>query len=152
MGAPQTVGKAAGMADGATAAEPGLDVLSARYSWIRSDLSNLRTLLSWSRTAVAMIGFGFTIYNFFSGILQDLGDQRLREFARNLGLTLVIAGTIAMILAVWNYWTINAYLESSSVALQVPRGLKVRWAYAYVLSGVLIFVGVITILFMLRLV
>jgi putative membrane protein len=129
---------------------PSLDVVSAQFSWIRSDLSNLRTLLSWSRTAVSLIGFGFTIYNFFSGFLDDTGEVRLREFSRNLGLTLVIAGTLGMILAVWNYWTINTYLEQSVAALEVPRHLKARWAYAYVLSGVLTLVGVITILFMLR--
>lgn len=127
-----------------------LDIVSAQFSWIRSDLSNLRTLLSWSRTAVSMIGFGFTIYNFFSGFLEDAGEPRLREFSRNIGLTLVIAGTLGMILAVWNYWTINSYLEQSIAALQVPRHLKARWAYAYVLSAVLVLVGIITVLFMLR--
>lgn len=136
--------------DTSAAGKPGLDLLSAQMSWIRSDLSNLRTLLSWARTSVSLIGFGFTIYNFFSGILQDLGDERLRIFARNLGLALVIAGTVAMLLAVWNYWSINQYLMHSVAALDVPRGLKARWAYAYVLSGVLVLVGVITILFMLR--
>jgi putative membrane protein len=132
------------------AAPPSLDVVSAQFSWIRSDLSNLRTLLSWSRTAVSLIGFGFTIYNFFSGFLDDTGEARLREFSRNLGLTLVITGTLGMVLAVWNYWTINTYLEQSVAALEVPRHLKARWAYAYVLSGVLTLVGIITILFMLR--
>lgn len=127
-----------------------LDVISAQFSWIRSDLSNLRTLLSWSRTAVSMIGFGFTIYNFFSGFLQEAGEARLREFSRNLGLTLVVAGTLAMIIAVWNYWSINNYLAHSSVALDVPSSLKARWAYAYVLSAVLTLVGVITMLFMVR--
>jgi putative membrane protein len=133
-----------------TDASASLDLMSAEYSWIRSDLSNLRTLLSWSRTAVSMIGFGFTIYNFFSGFLDETGEPRLREFSRNLGLGLVVAGTLAMLIGVWNYWTINTYLESSSVALPVARGLKVRWAYAYVLAAVLVLIGVITILFMLR--
>lgn len=127
-----------------------LDVISAQFSWIRSDLSNLRTLLSWSRTAVSMIGFGFTIYNFFSGFLQEAGEARLREFSRNLGLTLVVAGTLAMIIAVWNYWSINNSLAHSSVALDVPSSLKARWAYAYVLSAVLTLVGLITMLFMVR--
>ena len=127
-----------------------LDLTSAEYSWIRSDLSNLRTMFSWARTAVSMIGFGFTIYNFFSGFLDETGEPRLREFSRNLGLGLVVAGTMAMLLGVWNYWTINKYLEASPVALPVARGLKARWAYAYVLAAILIMIGVVTILFMLR--
>lgn len=105
--------------------------LSDQFSWIRTDLSNLRTLLSWDSISVTFIGFGFTIYNIFSGFLDEVGEARLRGFSRNRGLTLDIAGTIAMIIAVWNYWSINTYLNSSSVALELPRpegslGLRLR--------------------------
>lgn len=128
-----------------------IDTLSAEYSWIRSDLSNLRTLLSWARTAVSLIGFGFTIYNFYDGVFSDLGGgERSHLAARNLGLALVLAGTLAMIIGVWNYWTINQYLERSPVALHVSRSLKLRWTYSYVLSGVMILIGIVTFLFMLR--
>jgi len=119
-------------------------------SSMRSDLSNLRTLLSWARTSVSMIGFGFTIYNFYSGIFEDVGRPRLDEAARNLGLALVVAGTVALVIAIWNFWIINQYLDASSVALDVPRALKRRWIYSYVLTAVLMVIGVITILFMLR--
>lgn len=128
-----------------------VDVLSVEFSWIRSDLSNLRTLLSWARTSVSMIGFGFTIYNFYSGIFEDLGGSvRMQEAARNLGVTLVVSGTVAMLIAVLNYWTINQYLAESPVALDVPRGLQLRWMYAYALSAVLILIGAVTFLFMMR--
>ena len=39
---------------------------------MRSDLSHLRTLLAWVRTSVSLIGFGFTIYHFYSEFLGDL--------------------------------------------------------------------------------
>jgi putative membrane protein len=60
---------------------------------MRSDLSNLRTLFAWARTAVSMIGFGFTIYNFYRGFLENLAGRRGDDAARNLGLALVGAGT-----------------------------------------------------------
>jgi putative membrane protein len=120
------------------------------FSWIRTDLSNLRTLMSWARTAASLIGFGFTIFNFFSGFLDETGDPRLREFSRNLGVALVITGTCAMLVGAYNYWQINQYLEASPVAAAVHRGLKIRWLYSYVISAVLTIIGVVTILFMLR--
>ena len=104
----------------ATRAPVPLDLLSAQMSWIRSDLSNPRSLLSWVRTSVSMIGFGFTIYNFYSGFFEDFGSERFREVARNPGLALVVFGTLAMVIAMWNFWSINEYLRSSQVALAVP--------------------------------
>jgi putative membrane protein len=140
------------MSEGSDAgAVSNVDLLSSQFSWLRSDLSNLRTLLSWARTSVSMIGFGFTIYNFYSGVFEDLGGgPRSHEAARNLGVALVVTGTVAMLIAVWNYWSINQYLESSAVALQVSRDLKRRWLYAYILAAVLTIIGLITFLFMLR--
>ena len=129
-----------------------LDLTSAEFSWIRSDLSNLRTLLSWVRTSVSMIGFGFTIYNFYSGFFEELGTPRIDTAARNLGLALVGFGTLAMVIAIWNFWTLNQYLESSDVALAVPRGVKLRWYYGYVTAGVVMIIGLITFLFMLRII
>ena len=98
MADPSSSGTRSQASDAAKAPLP-LDLLSAQMSWIRSDLSNLRTLLSWVRTSVSMIGFGFTIYNFYSGFFEDFAGERFREAARNLGLALVIFGTLAMIIA-----------------------------------------------------
>lgn len=125
-------------------------LISTQLSWQRSELSNLRTLLAWARTSVSMIGFGFTIYNFYRGFLEDIGGPRGDDAARNLGLALVAAGTFAMIVALWNYWSINASLEALDTALQLPDSFKQRWIYSYVISGVLILIGFITLLFMLR--
>ena len=127
-----------------------LSLISTQLSWMRSDLSNLRTLLAWARTAVSMIGFGFTIYNFYRGFLEDLAGGRGADSARNLGLALVAAGTIAMLIALWNYWSINQSLAALDTTLHIPPGLKRRWIYSYVLAGLLMLIGLITLLFMLR--
>src|SRR5262245_4307951 len=92
------------------AAGPNLALISTQLSWMRSDLSNLRTLLAWARTSVSMIGFGFTIYNFYRGFLENLATGRGTDAARNLGLALVGFGTLAMLVALWNYWSINKSL------------------------------------------
>ncbi|MDQ2652076.1 MAG: DUF202 domain-containing protein [Chloroflexota bacterium] len=62
--------------------------------------------MSWARTAVSLIGFGFTICNFFSGFLDESGKPGLRDFSRNLGIALVITGTCAVLVGVYSYWII----------------------------------------------
>jgi putative membrane protein len=127
-----------------------LSLISTQLSWMRSDLSNLRTLLAWARTSVSMIGFGFTIYNFYRGFLEDLAEGGRAYSARNLGLVLVAAGTLAMVIAVINYWAINRSLVAMGTAFPLPSGLQKRWIYAYTLAAVLILIGFVTLLFMLR--
>ena len=136
--------------DAGSGTSPNLSLISTQLSWMRSDLSNLRTLLAWARTSVSMIGFGFTIYNFYRGFLEDIGGTRGDDAARNLGLALVAAGTFAMVVAVWNYWSINQYLQSLDTPLDISGGLKRRWIYSYVLAAVIAVIGLITLLFMLR--
>jgi putative membrane protein len=129
-----------------------LSLTNTQLSWIRSDLANLRTLLAWARTSVSMIGFGFTIYNFYRGFLEDLASAGRADAARNLGLALVAAGTLAMAVAVWNYWTTNRSLQDISANLNIDAMYKHRWVYAYLLSAMLFLIGLITLLFMLRLI
>jgi putative membrane protein len=142
----------AGASNSGESAGSGIDpsLVSAQLSWSRSELSNVRTLLAWIRTSVSMIGFGFTIYNFYRGFLEDLASPRGADAARNLGLALVGAGTLAMVVALWNYWSLNRYLEEAAAALQVPQGVKHRWIVSYVAAAVILVIGLITFLFMLR--
>ncbi|HLN49797.1 MAG TPA: DUF202 domain-containing protein [Steroidobacteraceae bacterium] len=43
----------------------------SHFGWIRTRMALERTLMAWLRTAVALIGFGFTIVQFFQR-LQDM--------------------------------------------------------------------------------
>jgi putative membrane protein len=139
------------MAAGSTAdPKPDLSLTSNQLSWMRSDLANLRTLLAWARTSVAMIGFGFTIYNFYRGLLQGPIVSGRQDAARNLGVALVAAGTVAMAVGIWNYWSINRSLVAMEAVLNIPESFKRRWIYSYVLSAVLVLIGFVTLLFMLR--
>jgi uncharacterized membrane protein YidH (DUF202 family) len=118
---------------------------------MRSDLSNLRTLLARARTSVSMIGFGFTTYNVYRGFFQNLVSEGRADVARNLGLALVAAGTVAMGVGIVNYRGINTSLTEIDADLQISGKFKRRWVYSYVLTGVVMPIGLITLLFMLRL-
>lgn len=86
----------------------------SHFSWIRTRMGLERTLMAWVRTAVALIGFGFTIVSFF----QRLGDVEgikaaLRPQApRQLGLALIGAGVGALVISVLQYRSLVRYLWS----------------------------------------
>ena len=47
----------------------------SHFSWLRTRMSVERTLMSWVRTATALIGFGFTIFQFLSRFNQTPGSS-----------------------------------------------------------------------------
>jgi putative membrane protein len=67
----------------------------------RTIIASERTLMAWIRTSLSMIGFGFTIYKFFQYLPAELaaGNVRRPQAPRNLALTLIALGTLALIAA-----------------------------------------------------
>jgi putative membrane protein len=104
------------MAERDGASEARFDVqlsVGNHFSWFNTRLSVERTFLSWIRTSISLIGFGFTIVQFFQH-LQTLepAASRLHPGApRDLGLALIASGLGCLIVA----------------ALQYRRGLEYLW-------------------------
>jgi putative membrane protein len=75
-------------------------------------------MMSWIRTAVSLIGFGFAIVQFFER-LQQMPGARPAEYPtapRNLGLALIACGVLSMIISIWQYlWGIR-YLWGGTFA------------------------------------
>lgn len=98
----------------------------SHFSWIRTRLSVERTLMSWVRTATALIGFGFTIVQFFERFQQMEGvKEALRPQApRYLGLGLIAAGILALGISTWQYQVVIRYLRSDNFAglVGMPEG------------------------------
>jgi putative membrane protein len=82
----------------------------SHFSWIRTRLSIERTMMSWLRTAVALIGFGFAIVQFFEH-LQQLPGVSPADYPRApqyLGLALISCGVLALLISIWQYrWTLH---------------------------------------------
>jgi putative membrane protein len=62
-------------------------------SFQRTRMSADRTLMSIIRTSLSLIAFGFTIFQFFSGLKQAGALTGTSHAPRNFGLALVILGT-----------------------------------------------------------
>ena len=41
------------------------------FAWVRTRLALERTMMAWQRTAVALIGFGFAIVQYFNHLAAD---------------------------------------------------------------------------------
>ena len=62
---------------------------SDHFSWLRTRLSVERTMMSWVRTATALIGFGFTIVQFFARI-QDSPGVAPAVFSRGAAVSRIV--------------------------------------------------------------
>lgn len=74
--------------------------------------------MSWLRTATALIGFGFTIVQFFErfGQMADVRAAARPEMPRYLGLSLIAAGTTALLISLWQYHSVVRYLSGEAFA------------------------------------
>jgi putative membrane protein len=91
-----------------------LAVTQSQFSWLRTRLSIERTLLSWTRTGVSLIGFGFTIYQFFDKLQEATAPEAARpEAPRNFGLALIGAGIVALVIALWQHRRLVDYLKGT---------------------------------------
>lgn len=104
---------------------------------LRTIVASERTLMAWIRTALSMIGFGFTIYKFFQYVPSELaaGNVRRPNAPRNLGLTLIALGTLALSAAAWQHWH---FLKE----IGAPQRRRV-WSVSFIVATLLIMIGLI---------
>ena len=98
-----------------------------------------RTLMAWIRTAISMIGFGFSIYKFFQYQAEEIaaGNIRRPQAPRNLGMSLIALGTVALTAAAWQH---RRFLKEIG-ANQTRHVLSV----SFVVAICVILIGVITL-------
>lgn len=105
------------------AQDPRFDVIPAavsHFSWLRTRMSADRTLMSWIRRVVALIGFGFTIVQFFDHVAQMPGAHPAAapHAPRYFGLLLIVTGVFAVVVSVWQSerWSL-IYGRASALSL-----------------------------------
>jgi putative membrane protein len=84
----------------------------SHFGWIRTRLSLERTMMSWQRTAVALIGFGFAIVQYINHLKEIPGARPayLPTAPEYLGLALISCGILALLVSIWQYWWGIRYL------------------------------------------
>jgi putative membrane protein len=90
----------------------------SHFGWIRTRLSVERTMMSWLRTATALIGFGFAIVQFFERLQQapQARSGYLPDAPIYLGMARIGCGVLALVVSIWQYrWTVR-YLWGESFA------------------------------------
>ncbi len=113
------------------------------FAWVRTRLSVERTLMSWVRTGVSLIGFGFAIVQFFDRVQQMPGVKpaRLPEAPRYLGLALIFAGIAGLVVSIWEYrWTLR-YLWGGDFAPIAGMTTEAKQTPIIAIAVLLIFIG-----------
>jgi putative membrane protein len=80
----------------------------SHFAWVRTRLSLERTMMSWLRTATALIGFGFAIVQYFNRLGETPGARAAYgpNAPKLLGLALIFCGVASLLIAIWQYrWT-----------------------------------------------
>ena len=98
----------------------------SHFSWLRTRLSIERTMMSWVRTAIALIGFGFTIVQFFERMkeMPESSPSAIPDAPRYLGLSLIFCGVVALMISIWQYeWGLRYSVERR---LRRDRGSEQR--------------------------
>jgi len=117
------------------------------FSWLRTRMSLERTLMSWVRTATALIGFGFTIFQFFERFNQMAGVQGPRHpgASRLIALGLIGCGTAALFVAIIEYRGMLRYLWSPEFGEVAGVAEKQRTTPAIIVAVFLALVGLIAL-------
>jgi len=114
------------------------------FAWVRTSVALQRTLLAGVRTAVSLIGFGFTVAQFFqkmqASMPAGLGNVN-PAIPRNLGLTLIVAGVLSLALFTWQYHVAMRTLHSGAYAvLATERRMNQG---SYLVAFVVMLIGVV---------
>jgi putative membrane protein len=117
------------------------------FAFIRTRLALERTMMAWVRTAVALIGFGFAIVQFFERFSSMEGvAAALRPLApRYVGLALIGTGVLVLAISAWQYHRMISYLWTDFRPIAGDGDRPVHTP-AYVVVFVMMFIGVFAFL------
>jgi putative membrane protein len=115
----------------------------SHFGWLRTRLALERTLMAWVRTAVSLIGFGFTIVQFFErlGGMTNVRPSLMPEAPRYLGLAMIGAGILSLLISVWQFNRTLNYLRNDPFVAIANLGEPPTHTPIYFVSIVLALIG-----------
>jgi putative membrane protein len=123
----------------------------SHFAWVRTRLSLERTMMSWLRTAVALIGFGFAIVQYLEHLEETPGTRTayLPHAPRYLGLALIACGILALVISIWQYfWTVRymwgePYTPLAGLTKEGKQSPVIAVAVVLILIGLFAFFAVL---------
>ena len=115
----------------------------SHFAWLRTRLAVERTMMAYMRTAVALIGFGFTIFQFLQRVQAVPG--RAVYFPRAawyLSLSLIFCGVAAAVASLFEYRRLISYLRSGGFSAIAGIASMQKRTPLYAITGVLIVIGI----------
>lgn len=118
--------------------------ISNHFAWLRTLMGLERTLMAYVRTSVSLVGFGFTVAQFFQRLQGNVkGLENIRpDIPRNLGLILIGAGVVSLVIATFQYHRASTYLRSGALASIAMIDGKPMHTSAYFSAVVVILIGI----------
>ena len=116
----------------------------SHFGWLRTRLSLERTMMSWQRTATALIGFGFAIVQYLNHLQQvpQAHAAYLPTAPEYLGLALISCGVGALVVSIWQYEFTVRYLWSGEFEPIAGMTKEGKHSPVLAIAIVLICVGV----------
>ena len=112
---------------------------------VRTALSSEQTLMSWVRTSLSMVTFGFSIAQFFYFLAERQDDADFTVAPNRLGIALISVGTLVLVLAVVEHLLRIRALKSQGLPGDagsfLPMGSAVALLSIAIVALVSVFLG-----------
>ena len=94
------------------------EAVSSHFAWLNTRLALEMTMMAWIRMAITLVGFGFTIVQFFERLNDMEGVAPVAQpfAARYVGLVLIAAGVAALVVSALQYRATIRYLWQNDFA------------------------------------
>jgi putative membrane protein len=115
----------------------------SHFAWLRTRLAVERTMMAYMRTAVSLIAFGFTIFQFIDRVQDASGkDVRYPQASWYLALAMILCGVGAAVASLVEYRRLIHYMWSGGYAAIAGVHGERRTSSLYAITGVLILIGI----------
>jgi putative membrane protein len=129
--------------------------MRTELSYHRNRLAADRTMMAIMRTSLSLIGFGFTIYTFFTNFITGASSRGILppQAPTRFGLALILIGVALLVLGIIGDYRYMQRIKAQRALLvargmlpvepEFPRSLSLLMAIAVLLFGVVVFFSII---------